>query len=71
MSYCQCGDQRQPGGLPNITYEPQKPKPLGAMFKNGVEAVIGIVIYQDVMEMSEAQASKKYAGNLSNPQACH
>ena len=40
------------GGLPNITYEPQKPKPLGTMFKNGVEAVTGIVVYQDVVEMS-------------------
>ena len=54
------------GGLPNITYEPRKPKPLGTMFKNGVEAVTGIVVYQDVVETSEAQAIKKYAGDLSS-----
>ena len=54
------------GGLPNITYEPREPKPLGTMFKNGVEAATGIVVYQDVVETSEAQAIKKYAGNLSS-----
>ena len=35
------------------------------MFKNGVEAVTGIVVFQDVVETSEAQASKKYAGEVS------
>ena len=54
------------GGLPNITYEPQKPKPLRKMFKNEVEAVTGIVVYQDVVDSSEVQASKKHAGDLSS-----
>ena len=48
------------GGLPNITYEPRKPKPLGTMFKNGVEAMTGIVVNQDVVEGSAAQWEKKY-----------
>ena len=30
------------GGLPNDTFEPRKPKPLGTMLKNGVEATTGV-----------------------------
>jgi hypothetical protein len=40
----------QYGGLPNLTYEPRKPKPLGTMFKNGVEAITGIMVTQDVVQ---------------------
>ena len=54
------------GGLPNITFEPRKPKPLGTMFKNGVEATTGIMVTQDVVEGSAAQSDKKYVGDLSS-----
>jgi hypothetical protein len=32
------------GGLPNYTYEPRKPVTLGAMFRNGVECILGILV---------------------------
>ena len=54
------------GGLPNITFEPWKPKPLGTMFKNGVEARTGIMVSQDVVESSAAQQEKKYVGDVSS-----
>jgi hypothetical protein len=54
------------GGLPNITFEPRKPKPLGTMFKNGVEATTGIMVTQDVVEGSTAQSDKKYVGGVSS-----
>ena len=56
------------GGLPNITFEPRKPKPLGTWFKNGVKAMTGIMVTQDVVEGSAAQSDNKYVGNkLSLP----
>jgi hypothetical protein len=39
------------GGLPNYTYEPQKPVPLGRMFGNGVECISGILVFQDVVQI--------------------
>jgi len=33
------------GGLPNYTFEPRKPVPLGTMFKNAVECITGIFMY--------------------------
>jgi len=36
------------GGLPNICFEPRKPCPLGAMFRNGAEGTTKIIRYQDV-----------------------
>ena len=54
------------GGLPNITFEPRKPKPLGTMFKNGVEATTGIMVTQDVVEDSASQQEKKYTGDISS-----
>ena len=56
----------QTGGLPNITFEPRKPKPLGTMFKNGVEATTGIMVTQDVVEGSAAQWEKKWVGDQSS-----
>jgi hypothetical protein len=32
-------------GLPNYTFEPRKPVPLGTMFCNGVECVSGILVF--------------------------
>ena len=46
------------GGLPNITFEPRKPKPLGTMFKNGVEATTGIMVTQAVVEGADSQREK-------------
>jgi hypothetical protein len=54
------------GGLPNITFEPRKPKPLGTMFKNGVEATTGIMVTQDVVQGADAQREKKYVGEESS-----
>jgi hypothetical protein len=54
------------GGLPNVMFEPRKPKPLGTMFKNGVEATTGIMVTQDVVEGSAAQKDKKYVGDMSS-----
>ncbi len=54
------------GGLPNITFEPRKPKPLGTMLKNGVEATTGIMVTQDIVEGADAQREKKYNGDESS-----
>jgi hypothetical protein len=54
------------GGLPNVTYEPRKPKPLGTMFKNGVEGTTGILVTQDVVEGSRSQREKKYDSEESS-----
>ena len=54
------------GGLPNITFEPRKPKPLGTMLKNGVEATTGIMVTQDIVEGADAQRVKKYNGDVSS-----
>ena len=56
----------QYGGQPNLTYGARKPKPLGTMFKNGVEATTGIVVYQDIVETKEVQREKKYNGEVSS-----
>jgi hypothetical protein len=47
------------GGLPNYTYEPRKPVPLGTMFRNGAECMSGILVFQDVVQLSEVQSRKK------------
>jgi len=56
----------QYGGLPNLTYEPRKPKPLGTMFKNGVEATTGIMVTQDVVQGLSEQRDKQYDGDVSS-----
>ncbi len=50
------------GGLPNVTYEPRKPKPLGTMFKNGVEGTTGRLVTHDVVEGSASQRGEKSDG---------
>jgi hypothetical protein len=54
------------GGLPNYTYEPRKPVPLGTMFRNGVECISGILVYQDVVQNPEQQSRKAYHGEKSS-----
>ena len=55
----------QLSGIPNITYEPRKPKPLGTMFRNGVECISGLVA-QDVVQLPEQQSAKSYNGERSS-----
>jgi hypothetical protein len=48
------------GGLPNITWEPRKPVPLGTQLHNGVECFTGCLMFQDVVQNVEEQQRKKY-----------
>jgi Transposase IS4 len=48
------------GGLPNITYEPRKPVPLGTQFRNGVECYSGCLVFQDVAQNAEEQHRKEF-----------
>lgn len=48
------------GGLPNVTFEPRKPVPLGTMLKNGVECLTGCLVYQDVVQLKEQQQRKDF-----------
>lgn len=47
-------------------FEPRKPKPLGTMFENGVEATTEIMMTQDVVEGAQAQREKKHVGDMSS-----
>ena len=53
------------GGFPNITYEARKPVSLGTMLKNGVDAHTGIMMNQDVVQLPEQQAKKRWANEDS------
>ncbi len=53
------------GGLPNYTFEPRKPVPLGTMFRNGVECITGVLVVQDVVQNPEKQSLKTYHGDVS------
>ena len=50
--------------LPNYTYEPCKPVPLGTMFQNGAECISGCLVFQDVVQLPEKQYLKDYHGLL-------
>ena len=50
------------GGLPNYTFEPRKPVPLGTMFRNGVDCMTGCLLYQDIVQLPEQQQRKNYHG---------
>lgn len=54
------------GGLPNISYEPRKPVPLGTMLRNAVECVTGIFVHHDISQSPTDQWKKKW---LSPPVA--
>ena len=54
------------GGLPNYTYEPRKPVPLGTMFKNSAECATKCMVFQDVVKAAEVQSAKKYCDELSH-----
>jgi hypothetical protein len=41
------------GGLPKLSWEPRKPVPLGTMFRNRVEFISGILLFQDRVQDAE------------------
>ena len=44
------------GGLPNYTYEPRKPTPLGSMFRNGAECMSdGILVQNNIVPLLKVQ----------------
>jgi len=49
-----------------VTYEQRKPKLLGTMFKNGVEATTCIMVTQDILEGAASQQEKKYVEDISS-----
>ena len=53
------------GGLPNYTYEPRKPIPLGTMFRNSAECMTGILHFVDPVMVAELQARKDYGSEQS------
>jgi hypothetical protein len=53
------------GSLPNYTFEPCKPVPLGTMFCNGVECISGVLVIQDVVQNPEIQSRNAYYGERS------
>ena len=48
------------GDLPNITFEPRKPVPLGTQLRNGVECFTGCLVYQDIVQNVEEQQCKPF-----------
>jgi hypothetical protein len=54
------------GGLPNISFEPRKPVPLGTMFRNGADCMSGVLVFQDVVQAPESQSKKKYFNESSH-----
>ena len=56
-----CPKTSKLGGLPNYTFEPRKPVPLGTMFKNGAECKSGLIVFQDVVMDPEMQHTKEFS----------
>ena len=54
------------GGLPNITFEPRKPKSLGTMVRNGAECISGIMTHHDIVQAHGDQAKKEYTNEISH-----
>jgi hypothetical protein len=48
------------GGLPNISFEPRKPVPLGTMLQDAAECVTGIMMYVDPVLCPEQQNFKEF-----------
>lgn len=53
------------GGLPNYTWEPRKPKPLGTMLKNTAETVTGVQTYADPIMSPSVQDRKEFGRSKS------
>lgn len=60
-----CPKTSKYGGLPNYTYEPRKPVPLGAMLRNCACPQTGVMLYQDIVIMPEEQRRKDYGGDTT------
>ena len=54
------------GGLPNITFEPQKPKNLGTMIRNSAECITGMIIHHEC----KAQQSRQERNMLMKSRPC-
>ena len=54
------------GGLPNITFEPLKPKNLGTIIRNSAECVTGMIVNHDIVQGQAEQAKKKYVDAKSS-----
>jgi len=48
------------GNLPNVSYKPRKPTPLGTMLRNAVECLSGCLAFQDVVVCAERQQMKPH-----------
>ena len=48
------------GDFPNITFEPWKPCNLGAMVRNGLDAITGMFAFRDLVEDITSQRLKKF-----------
>ena len=48
------------GGLPNITFEPRKPCNLGAIVRNGLDAITGIFAFRDPVEDITSHRLKEF-----------
>ena len=48
------------GGFPNILYEPRKPCNLGAMVRNGLDAITGIFAFRDPVKDMTSQRLKLF-----------
>lgn len=54
------------GGLPNVTWEPRKPVPMGTQIRNGAEAFTGALVSLDIAQDVEIQRAKEHYGDESH-----
>ena len=54
------------GGLPNITFEPRKPKNLGTMLRDGAESVTGILLYHQIVKDPDLMHNLTYFDAVSS-----
>jgi hypothetical protein len=53
------------GGLPNYTWEPRKPVPLGTMLRDTAEGVTGVMLHVDPVMLAEVQGRKLFSRELT------
>ena len=51
------------GLLPNITFEPRKPSPLGTMIKNSVCTITGVQVFKNVVMSPELMRERGFVGD--------
>jgi hypothetical protein len=54
------------GGLPNITFEPRKPKSLGTMLRNGADPTSGVILFHLIVKSPDFMSQLKYFNELSS-----